>query len=179
MIAETVTARIRLALLCLLALTHLSGSLSAQPRVISGFGAATGPEGYPRREGAHQGVDLAAAVATSVIAPADGVVDRTIQDDLCGNGIVVSHGALATVYCHLSEVAVHAGQSVRRAEVLGRTGTTGLRPGPGFEHLHFEVRNGPTRDAMRLDPMTFIVGCFEPGLQYPTDRLVLTYPLSC
>ena len=113
MIGETVTARILLALLCLLALAHLSGSLSAQPRVISGFGAATGPEGYPRREGAHQGVDLAAAVATSVIAPADGVVDRTIQDDLCGNGIVVSHGALATVYCHLSEVAVHAGQSVR------------------------------------------------------------------
>jgi murein DD-endopeptidase MepM/ murein hydrolase activator NlpD len=158
MIGETVTARILLALLCLLALAHLSGSLSAQPRVISGFGAATGPEGYPRREGAHQGVDLAAAVATSVIAPADGVVDRT---------------------CHLSEVAVHAGQSVRRAEVLGRTGTTGLRPGPGFEHLHFEVRNGPTRDATRLDPMTFIIGCFEPGLQYPTDRLVLTYPLSC
>jgi murein DD-endopeptidase MepM/ murein hydrolase activator NlpD len=166
-------------LCCLFSLALLFGSLSAQPRVISGFGAVTGPEGYPRQEGTHQGVDLAAPVGTRVIAPTDGIVDRTIQDGLCGNGIVVSHGALATVYCHLSEVSVRAGQSVRRGEVLGRTGTTGLRAGPGFEHLHFEVRDGPTRDATRLDPMPFIVGCFELVREYPTGRLVLTYPLPC
>ena len=157
----------------------LSAWAAAEPRVLSLFGATHGPEGYPRSEGAHQGVDLAPAVGTPVIAPAEGVVNRIIEDHLCGNGIVVSHGTLATVYCHLSEISVHAGQSVRRGDVLGRTGISGLKPGPGFEHLHFEVRDGPTRDATRLDPIPFIVGCFDASKRYATDRLVLTYPLTC
>ena len=91
----------------------------------------------------------------------------------------MSHGALATVYCHVSEISVHIGQSMRRGEALGRTGVSGLRPGPGFEHLHFEMRDGPARDARRLDPMPFVGGCFDASKRYPTDRFVLTYPLPC
>jgi murein DD-endopeptidase MepM/ murein hydrolase activator NlpD len=157
----------------------LSCDADAQPRVLSPFGATTGPEGYPRREGSHQGVDLAAAVGTPVIAPAEGVVNRIIADDLCGTGMVLSHGPLATVYCHLSEVSVQIGQSVRRGDVLGRTGVTGRGPDPGFEHLHFELRDGPAREATRLDPMPFVAGCFDGLKRYPTDRLALTYPLPC
>jgi murein DD-endopeptidase MepM/ murein hydrolase activator NlpD len=106
-------------------------------------------------------------------------VNRIIADHLCGKGLVLTHGTLATVYCHLSEIRVHIGESVRRGDALGHTGITGLRPGPGFEHLHFEVRDGPAQDAARLDPMPFVVGCFDGNKRYPTDRLVLTYPLPC
>src|SRR5262249_14171376 len=53
-----------------------SAGAGAQPRVLSPFGATTGPEGHQRQEGARQGVDLAAAVGTSVIVPAEGVVKR-------------------------------------------------------------------------------------------------------
>ncbi len=157
----------------------VSSGVDAQPRVLSPFGATTGPEGYPRREGAHQGVDLAAVVGTPVIAPAEGTVNRLIDDDLCGKGLVVSHGTSATVYCHLSEISVRVGQAVRRGDALGLTGVTGLSPGPRFEHLHFEMRDGPARDAMRLDPLPFVVGCFDASKRYPTDRLVLIYPLPC
>ena len=162
-------------LIAALVLVLLSADAGAQPRILSPFGATTGPEGYPRREGPHQGIDLAAAVGTPVIAPADGTVNRLIRDNLCGNGLVVSHGAPATVYCHLSEISVRAGQPVRRGDALGRTGTTGLSPGAGFEHLHFELRDGPTR----LDPLPFLVGCFTASKSFPADRLVLTYPLPC
>jgi murein DD-endopeptidase MepM/ murein hydrolase activator NlpD len=168
-----------MALVAALVVVLLSSDADAQPRVLSPFGATTGPEGYPRREGAHQGIDLAAAVGTPVIAPAGGVVNRIIADNLCGNGLVLSHGTRATVYCHLSEISVQVGQPVRRGDALGRTGVTGLSPGPGFEHLHFEVRDGPAKDAARLDPMRFVVGCFEGSMRYPTDRFVLTYPLPC
>ncbi len=57
--------------------------------------------------------------------------------------------------------------------------TTGLKPGLGFEHLHFEWRNGPTALATRLDPMFLIVGCFDESKHYAADGLVLTYPLPC
>ncbi len=174
----------RLVLLAIVAVSLLIAPAAmfcayAEPRVVSPFGATTGPEGYPRREGPHQGVDLAAPVGTRGIAPAEGVVNRIIKYDLCGNGVVVSHGTLATVYCHLSKVDVGAGQSVQRREVLGRTGTSGLKPDPGFELLHFEVRDGPTTGAKRLDPIAFIVGCFDASQGYAADRLVLTYPLPC
>jgi len=59
-------------------IVRLSSGADAGSRVLSPFGATTGPEGYPRTEGAHQGVDLAAAEGTPVLAPAaEACVRRT------------------------------------------------------------------------------------------------------
>ncbi len=159
-------------------LVVVPAAIAEPPRVLSPFGSPTGPEGF-RRPAPHDGVDLAATVGTPVIAPADGVVHRLIDDHVCGTGMIIVHGRLATVYCHLSARSVRLGEPVKRGDALGRTGITGQRPDPGFEHLHFEVREGWRYEDPHLDPMPFVVGCYETGRAYPRGRLVLTYPVPC
>ena len=144
------------AALCSVALAIAAAANAEPPKVLSPFGARTGPEGFPR-PAPHDGVDLAAKVGTPVIA----------------------HGRFATVYCHLSARSVQADQAINRGDRLGLTGVTGERPDPGFEHLHFEVRRGWRYEDPHLDPMPLIVGCYEPGRAYPVEPLALTYPLPC
>lgn len=87
----------------------------------------------------HQGFDLAAPVGTSVIAPAAGVV--TLADpDLYyeGGTIFLDHGqGLLSVFMHLSEVDVAAGDVVKRGDMIAKTGNTGRSTGP---HLHWAVK---------------------------------------
>ena len=93
-------------------------------------------------EGAfHKGVDITAPTGTSVRATADGVV---VQAEMVSGGygrlIIVDHGGgIQTYYAHLSKISVHAGQEVRRSEVIGLVGTSGRTTAP---HLHYEVRVG-------------------------------------
>src|SRR5262249_51616395 len=88
----------------------------------------------------HPGVDLAVARSTPVRASGDGVV--TFAGPVAGSlHVVVAHdGGLRTSYSFLASVAVHAGQNVRRGDVLGGAG------GTGEEHdgsvLHFGLRVG-------------------------------------
>lgn len=87
----------------------------------------------------HQGFDLAARVGTPVIAPAAGIV--TLADpDLYyeGGTIFLDHGhGLLSVFMHLSEVTVAAGDEVRRGDLIAKTGNTGRSTGP---HLHWAVK---------------------------------------
>jgi murein DD-endopeptidase MepM/ murein hydrolase activator NlpD len=100
-----------------------------------GFGNRVDP--FTGRMQPHMGVDLAADIGTPVYATADGVVGALIRD--CGLGRVVKidhlHGYI-TVYGHLSQILVKQGQSVKRGEMIGTVGNTGLTTGP---HLHYEV----------------------------------------
>ena len=66
-----------------------------------------------------------------------------------GNFIRLAHSAvLATGYGHLSKVAVRAGQAVRRGDVIGYVGSTGMSTGP---HLHWEVwEHGQAINPMRV-----------------------------
>jgi murein DD-endopeptidase MepM/ murein hydrolase activator NlpD len=90
-------------------------------------------------EGAfHSGVDISAAVGSSVIAPADGVVTYADFQSGYGREVVVDHGhGITTRYGHLSSFAVAAGQYVHRGDTLGYVGLSGRSTGP---HLHYEVR---------------------------------------
>lgn len=87
----------------------------------------------------HQGYDMAAPVGTEVIAPAPGTV--TLADpDLYyeGGTIFLDHGhGLLSVFMHLSEVSVSAGDTVAAGEVIAKTGNTGRSTGP---HLHWGVK---------------------------------------
>jgi hypothetical protein len=55
---------------------------------------------------------------------------------------------------------------------------SGQRAWPGFEHVHLELQRGRDINALE-DPLARIVGCFDETKRYPTDRLVLTYPVRC
>ena len=85
----------------------------------------------------HEGMDFAGANGSDVIAVANGVVVFAGHRSGYGKLIEISHGEdLRTRYGHHQELLVHAGQSVKRGDVIGRMGSSGRSTGP---HVHFEV----------------------------------------
>ena len=90
----------------------------------------------------HYGMDFTAPTGTDIYATGDGVVE-TIQSSMrgYGNEIVINHGyGYKTLYGHLSGFNVKQGQKIKRGDVIGFVGSTGLSTAP---HLHYEViRNG-------------------------------------
>lgn len=100
----------------------------------------------------HGGVDYTVPEGTPVFATADGVV-HDVATRLTGSGIsvVIDHGnGYQTTYSHLAggSVRVRRGDTVRRGDIIARTGNTGLSLAP---HLHYEVRH----DGMRVDPIHY------------------------
>lgn len=90
----------------------------------------------------HNGIDLAAAVGTPVYAIKDGAVSVCVKNDpTFGNYIILSHdrGKMTSVYAHLSKMEVEKDQVVKKGDIIGYVGQTGLATGP---HLHFEIRQG-------------------------------------
>ena len=79
----------------------------------------------------------------------DGTVNYAGRHGGHGNFIRISHGGgLQSGYAHLSRFAVSSGQRVRRGQVVGYAGSTGLSTGP---HLHYELyRGGRTIDPMSV-----------------------------
>lgn len=94
--------------------------------------------GYRRM---HAGLDFRARSGTPIVAVTDGTVRSAGRAGGCGIAVRLRHGnGLETRYCHMSRMAVRSGQSVRRGQVIGYVGSTGLSTGP---HLHYEMyRNG-------------------------------------
>ena len=85
----------------------------------------------------HLGLDLASTQKAPVPATNDGVVLLAEYLGIYGNCVVIDHGyGLMSLYAHLSTVDVRVGESVKRAQVVGRTGTTGMALG---DHLHFTL----------------------------------------
>ncbi len=116
----------------------------AGPYSINGFGMRLHPVLHVYRM--HYGVDIINDVGADVYAAADGVVrfsGRT-QGGL-GIHVELDHGyGITSLYGHLSQVLVPTGKSVKRGELIGRCGRTGLVSGP---HLHYEVRrNGVSQN---------------------------------
>ena len=85
----------------------------------------------------HEGMDFAGAKGSKVIAVANGVVVFAGYRDGYGQMVEISHGKdMRTRYGHHEEVLVHAGQSVKRGDVIALMGSSGRSTGP---HVHFEV----------------------------------------
>jgi murein DD-endopeptidase MepM/ murein hydrolase activator NlpD len=101
------------------------------------FGVKRVFDGKPASQ-PHTGTDYATPVGSPVLAVADGTV--VIAEDLFfeGNAVFIDHGdGLVSMYFHLSDIKVEAGQEVKKGHTLGRVGSTGRATGP---HLFFGVR---------------------------------------
>jgi murein DD-endopeptidase MepM/ murein hydrolase activator NlpD len=95
----------------------------------------------------HAGIDIGAASGSPVYAAAAGEVFFASWRGGYGRCIIVLHGGgMSTLYGHLSRIRVTPGQTVRRGQVIGAVGSTGLSTGP---HLHFEVR----RNGVPVNPL--------------------------
>ncbi|MCS7252290.1 MAG: LysM peptidoglycan-binding domain-containing M23 family metallopeptidase [Anaerolineae bacterium] len=107
------------------------------PQVTSAFGTRRSYNGGPYSS-YHEGLDLRGTTGTPVYAPADGIVVLAEPLTVRGNAVILRHGwGVCSGYWHLSAVAVQPGQSVRKGDLLGYMGNTGLSTGV---HLHWEIR---------------------------------------
>jgi murein DD-endopeptidase MepM/ murein hydrolase activator NlpD len=101
----------------------------------SGFGNRISP--FTGSVAMHNGIDVASRRDTPVMAPAGAVVSYEGFDSGLGKVVKLNHGyGMQTVFGHLSKVNVRIGQKVKRGDVIGFVGNTGLSTGP---HLHYEV----------------------------------------
>ena len=86
-------------------------------------------------EAFHMGLDLASLKRAEVPASNDGTVIFADYLGIYGNTVVIDHGlGLCSTYSHLSEMAVKVGDPVKKGDIIGKTGMTGLA---GGDHLHF------------------------------------------
>ena len=100
----------------------------------------------------HAGRDLAAPQGTPVVAALGGTVRSAGLAGGYGVAVELDHQQpqrQRTLYGHLSELYVKAGDSVQQGEVIGRVGSTGLSTGP---HLHFEVRRAQNQGWVAIEP---------------------------
>ncbi len=94
-------------------------------------------EGMAVSKSVHYGVDLASTERAPIEAANNGIVVFAGYLGIYGNAVIVDHGlGLSSLYGHMSEISVKAGQTVARGETLGSSGSTGLA---GGDHLHLSI----------------------------------------
>jgi len=115
----------------------------------SGFGVRSDP--FKSRAAMHPGIDLAGPYGTPIYATADGIVGRAEWNSGgYGNLVEIDHGhGIQTRYGHLSRSIVHAGERVKRGQLIAYMGSTGRSTG---SHLHYEVR----LDGRAVNPIPFL-----------------------
>jgi murein DD-endopeptidase MepM/ murein hydrolase activator NlpD len=91
-------------------------------------------------ESIHTGVDLASTTNAPVEAANHGIVAYAGYLGIYGNFVIIDHGyGFFTLYGHLNSIDVKKGQEVRKSDVIGHTGSSGLA---GGDHLHFGMLIG-------------------------------------
>ena len=108
--------------------------------IASGFGFRYHPIYKVMRM--HDGIDITARIGTPIYATGDGVV---IANDATSSGMgivcTINHGyGYETIYGHMSKLKAKPGMKVKRGEIIGWVGNSGLSTGP---HLHYKIlKNG-------------------------------------
>jgi murein DD-endopeptidase MepM/ murein hydrolase activator NlpD len=124
-------------------------------RMSSGFGKRIHPIYKTARF--HWGNDFTAPVGTEIYSTGKGKV-VLVEKSNSGYGyhVIVDHGyGYQTLYGHMSQISVRQGQTVKRGEVLGLVGNTGLSSAP---HLHYEV----LKNGNKVDPVNFYFNDLSP-----------------
>ena len=97
----------------------------------------------------HAGMDFSGAIGTPIHATGNGTVVFTELHNGYGKAIEVDHGFnYKTLYAHLSAYNVRPGQKVKRGDIIGYMGNTGMSSGP---HVHYEVR----KNNIPVDPINY------------------------
>jgi murein DD-endopeptidase MepM/ murein hydrolase activator NlpD len=115
-------------------------------KVITGYGAKTNGK-------SNDGINLAVPEGTPVKAAEDGVVAYS-GNELKGYGnlVLVRHSnGYVTAYAHASELLVKRGDTIKRGQVIAKSGQSGE---VGSPQLHFEIRKG----SQPVDPLQFLNG---------------------
>ena len=118
----------------------------ARGKVIAGYGAKTNGK-------ANDGINLAVPEGTPIKAAEDGVVAYS-GNELKGYGnlILIRHSnGYVTAYAHASELLVKRGDTIKRGQVIAKSGQSGEVASP---QLHFEIRKG----SLPVDPLQFLNG---------------------
>jgi murein DD-endopeptidase MepM/ murein hydrolase activator NlpD len=113
--------------------------------ITSGFG----PRMHPilRFTRMHNGIDYGAGWGAPIVAAANGQVVRAGWAGGYGRQVRIAHAdGLVTSYSHMSRIVADEGEMVRRGELIGYVGSSGLSTGP---HLHYEV----LRDGTPVNPL--------------------------
>jgi hypothetical protein len=98
----------------------------------------------------HTGIDLIAEEGVPVVSSDEGVVIKANMAEAWGNIIIVQHDATySTTYSHLKSMNVKAGDRVKKGDVIGQVGNTGLST---KYHLHFELH----KNGKAIDPITYL-----------------------
>jgi murein DD-endopeptidase MepM/ murein hydrolase activator NlpD len=118
----------------------------------------------------HRGIDFSAPIGTPVFATGDGVVKTVTRSARgLGNQIVIDHGSgYTSMYACMDELNVRQGAKVKRGDLIGTVGDTGLSVAP---HLHYEVHlNGEA-----MNPINYFFLELSPG---DYDRLIVISMMS-
>lgn len=123
-----------------LSLLHLipSGTPIEYHGITSKFGYRVHPT-LNRRE-FHRGTDLKAKMNTPIYATADAIVEWAgfHKSSGYGNLIILEHVyGFKSYFGHLNKIVIKSGQFVKKGQLIGYTGNTGMSNGP---HLHYEIR---------------------------------------
>ena len=88
-------------------------------------------------ESVHLGADLASLANAPIEASNSGNITFVGPLGIYGNTVIIDHGyGIFTLYAHMSNTKVQIGQSVKKGDIIGNSGLTGLA---GGDHLHFSV----------------------------------------
>ena len=122
---------------------------------VSGFGYRIHPI-YKTRK-LHCGDDWSCPQGTKIYATGDGVVSYAGFERGYGKHVIINHGfGFQTLYGHMSVVKVQPRQKVKRGDLIGLTGNTGLSSGP---HIHYEVHKG----GKPVDPINYYLNDLTPS----------------
>jgi len=117
-------------------------------RISSGFGMRTHPIYKVQRM--HNGIDIAASKGTPLYASADGLVSFAAKKGGYGNMVVIDHAdGFQTFYGQLSKIKVKQEEQVKRGQLIGLVGMSGLSTAP---HLHYELH----KNGKPIDPASYI-----------------------
>ena len=110
---------------------------SASPMALFGDKRAYVAAGKTFASSVHAGVDLASVAHAPIEAANSGIVVFAAPLGIYGNTIIIDHGlGVFSLYAHLSSLTATTGKSVKKDELVGYSGTSGLA---GGDHLHFSI----------------------------------------